>query len=74
MRNQLYPTDVTDSQWNLIKELIPLAKPGGRPRILDMRQVINALLYVVVGGIIAIFKWVRPGNHNAETTPECLAR
>jgi putative transposase len=53
MRNQLYPTDVTDSQWNLSKELIPLAKPGGRPRTLDMRQVLNAILYVVVGGI----KW-----------------
>ncbi len=53
MRNQLYPTDLTDSQWELIKELIPPAKPGGRPRTLDMRRVINAILYVVVGGI----KW-----------------
>ena len=53
MRNQLYPTDLTDRQGELIKELIPLAKPGGRPRALDMRQVINAILYVVVGGI----KW-----------------
>jgi putative transposase len=53
MRNQLYPTDVTDSQWNLSKELIPPAKPGGRRRTLDMRQVFNAILYVVVGGI----KW-----------------
>jgi putative transposase len=53
MRNQCYPTDVTDSQWNLSKELIPPAKPGGRRRTLDMRQVLNAILYVVVGGI----KW-----------------
>jgi putative transposase len=53
MHNQLYPTDLTDSQWELIKEWIPLAKPGGRPRTLDMRKVINAILYVVVGGI----KW-----------------
>ena len=53
MRNQLYPTDLTDSQWNLIKEVIPLAKPGGRPRGWDRRQVLNAILYVVVGGI----KW-----------------
>jgi putative transposase len=48
---QLYPTDLTDSQWNLIKELIPLAKEGGRPRTIDMRLLINAILYVVVGGI-----------------------
>lgn len=51
MHNQLYPTDLTDSQWELSKELIPLAKPGGRPRTLDMRKVLNAILYVVVGGI-----------------------
>src|SRR5215213_2881516 len=53
MRNQLYPTDLTDTQWDLSKELLPPAKPGGRPRTLDMRQVLNAILYVVVGGI----KW-----------------
>ena len=53
MNNQLYPTDLTDSQWNIIKELIPPAKPGGRPRTLNMRMIINAILYVVVGGI----KW-----------------
>ena len=53
MRNQLYPTDLTDSQWDLSKELISPAKPGGRLRTLDMRQVLNAILYVVVGGI----KW-----------------
>jgi putative transposase len=55
MCNQLYPTDVTDRQWNLSKELIPPAKPGGRARTLDMRQVLNAILDVVVGGI----KWRR---------------
>lgn len=53
MTNQLYPTDLTDSQWNLIKDLRPAPKPGGRPRELEMRSVINAILYVIVGGI----KW-----------------
>jgi putative transposase len=53
MRNQLYPTEVPDGQWEISKELIPPAKPGGRTRTLDMRQVLNAILYVVVGGI----KW-----------------
>lgn len=48
---QLYPTDMTDSQWNLIKEMLPAPKPGGRPRTLDMRQVVNAIYYLVVGGI-----------------------
>jgi putative transposase len=49
-KNQLYPTDLTDRQWNCIKELIPPAKPGGRPRTLEMRGVINAILYLVVTG------------------------
>ena len=51
MSNQLYPTDLTDSQWEIIQELIPKAKSGGRPRSLEMRQVINGILYIVVGGI-----------------------
>ena len=51
MTQPRYPTDLTDSQWVIIQELIPPAKPGGRPRSLDMRQIVNATLYVVVGGI-----------------------
>ena len=51
MNAQLYPTDLTDSQWDIIQDLIPPAKPGGRPRSLEMRQIVNAILYVVVGGI-----------------------
>ena len=51
MKNtQLYPTDLTDRQWDCIKDLIPAAKPGGRPRTLEMRAVINAILYIVVSG------------------------
>jgi len=51
MNNQRYPTDLTDRQWDCIKELIPPPKPGGRPRSLEMRQVINAMLYLVVSGV-----------------------
>ena len=47
-KNQLYPTDLTDRQWDCIKELIPPAKPGGHPRTLDMRAVVNAILYLTV--------------------------
>src|SRR3989304_10110293 len=50
MSNQTYPTDMTDRQWNCIQTLIPPPKPGGRPRSLDMRRVINAMLYIVVTG------------------------
>jgi len=51
MPNQNYPSDLTDSQWEHIKELLPKAKRHRRPRELEMRYVVNAILYVVVGGI-----------------------
>jgi putative transposase len=42
---QRYKTDLTDEQWQVIKPLLPAAKPGGRPRTTDLREVINTLLY-----------------------------
>jgi len=54
MSNQLphlYPSDLTNRQWEHIKDLIPPAKSGGRPRTLDMRLALNAMLYVLIGGI-----------------------
>jgi putative transposase len=50
MNTQTYPTDLADRHWDCIKDLVPTAKPGGRPRTLDMRQVLNAILYVTVTG------------------------
>lgn len=41
-----YPSDLTDEQWELMELVIPAAKPGGRPRETDMREVINAMLYI----------------------------
>jgi putative transposase len=41
-----YPTDLTDGQWELMQVVIPDPKPGGRPRSADMREVVNALLYL----------------------------
>ena len=46
MARKRYPSDLTEAQWRVIKPLIPAAKPGGRPRKYDMREVVNALLYV----------------------------
>ena len=39
-----YLTDLTDEQWAILALLIPPAKPGGRPRQVDMREVINTIL------------------------------
>jgi putative transposase len=41
---------VTVSQWRLIEPLIPPPKWGGRPREVDMREVVNAILYVARTG------------------------
>src|SRR5215470_5400120 len=40
-----YRSDLTDEQWDLIQELLPTAKSGGRPRQVDLREVVNTLPY-----------------------------
>jgi putative transposase len=46
-----YPSDLTDEQWALIQPLLPKAKPGGRPREVDLREVVNALFYQARTGV-----------------------
>lgn len=46
----IYPTDLTDAQWKLIEPLIPPPKPGGRHREIDIRQIINAIFYLLRSG------------------------
>ena len=50
MERKPYPTDLTDEQWKLIEPFLPPAEPGGRPRKTDLREVVNALLYLVRSG------------------------
>jgi putative transposase len=45
-----YPSDMTDSEWARLEPLIPPAKPGGRPRTTNMREAINAILYLLRTG------------------------
>ena len=40
-----YPSDLTDEQWAALEPLLPPAKPGGRHRKVDMREVLNTLFY-----------------------------
>lgn len=45
-----YPSDLTDGEWALIEPLIPPAKRGGGKRSVDMRAVVNGLMYVLSTG------------------------
>jgi transposase len=49
MRTQRYPSDVTDRQWRLIELLIPVY-PGGRPRSTPLRDVVDAVFYLLRTG------------------------
>lgn len=45
-----YASDMTDVEWALIAPFLPPAKALGRPRSTDLREVVNALLYLLRGG------------------------
>lgn len=49
-KRKAYPSDLSDGEWDLLEPLIPPAKPGGRPRQTDMREVLNGILYVLRSG------------------------
>lgn len=45
-----YPSDLNDAEWALIAPLIPPARRGGRRRSVDVREVLNAIFYVLSTG------------------------
>src|SRR5437764_4389615 len=45
-----YPSDLTRTQWKRLKRLLPPAKPGGRPRSVQLREVVNGIFYILRGG------------------------
>jgi hypothetical protein len=49
-RKERYPSDLTDAEWALIDPMIPQAQRGGRPRKTGMREVMNAVRYVLRTG------------------------
>ena len=50
MPRKSYPTDLTDKQWNILEQIIPASKTGGRPRAVNMREIINAIFYILASG------------------------
>jgi putative transposase len=53
-----YPSDLTDAEWAFVEPAIPPAKSGGGKRTIDMREVVNGLMYVLSTGC----QWRRPGK------------
>ncbi len=51
MARRAYPTDLTDAQWAILEPHVPTPKPGGRPAKHPRREIVNAMLYVLRGGI-----------------------
>jgi|TARA_B100000315_G_scaffold248725_1_gene278920 transposase len=45
-----YASDLTDGEWNLIAPLLPPARRLGRPRTTELREVVNAILYMARTG------------------------
>src|SRR6185437_5667404 len=52
-RGLRYPSDLTDGEWALVEPAIPPAKRGGRRREVNVREVLNAIFYVLSTG----FQW-----------------
>ena len=50
MPRRSYPTDLTDDEWRVLEPLILPAKPGGRPRSVDPREVLNGIRYLLRSG------------------------
>ena len=51
MSRRAYPTDLTDAQWAILEPYVPAPRPGGRPAKHPRREIVNAMLYVLRGGI-----------------------
>ena len=49
-RSLRYPSDLTDGEWELVAPLIPPAKRGGNKRTVNVREVVNGLMYILSTG------------------------
>lgn len=50
MPRKAYPSDLSDAEWDILAPLVPPAKSGGHPRVVDIREIINGILYAVRAG------------------------
>jgi putative transposase len=45
-----YPSDLHDSEWQLLQPLLPAARKRGRPRERDLREILNGIFYLTRSG------------------------
>lgn len=50
MTRKAYPSDVNDVEWGIIEPLLPALQPIGRPREVNLREIINGIFYVLHQG------------------------
>jgi putative transposase len=50
VKSKRYPSDLTRTQWKRLKRLLPEAKPGGRPRSVVLREILNGIFSITRGG------------------------
>ena len=63
---EVYPSDLSDDEWAILELLIPPGDPGGRPREVEMRAVLNGTFYVLRSGCA----WrMLPREYLMEATP-----
>ena len=46
-----YPSDLTNEEWSLVAPLIPAARRGGNKRTINVREVVNGLMYILQHGL-----------------------
>jgi transposase len=45
-----YPSDLTSAEWAVVEPMVPPGKHGGRKRTIDVREILNGILYVLWTG------------------------
>lgn len=45
-----YPSDLSDAEWAMVAPFVPPARHGGRKRVVDVREVVNAIFYILSTG------------------------
>jgi putative transposase len=65
MNRKSYPSDLSDLEWSMIKPLLPPVKNRGRKRETDLREIVNAILYLLNEGC----KWRLPSGYAPRSLP-----